>query len=64
MGLAIPRPAIRAREDRVIKARIEFYNARLIELQSNGMDKDSANAQAFKEAKALQFTKAGTIKNP
>lgn len=62
MGLAIPRPAMRDREERVIRARIQWGIAREQELIASGMDQPAATKQAVAEAKALKFTRDGKIK--
>jgi hypothetical protein len=62
MGLAIPRPAMRNREARIISARLAFFVERLKVLMSEGMDKNVASKQANIETRNLKFTRAGTLK--
>ncbi len=62
MGVAIPRPAMRAREARIIKARLDHYDKRYKEFVAAGEPQANASAKAFSEAKALQFNRAGKVK--
>lgn len=56
MGIVIPRPAVRAREARMITARLD-YCARSLAI---GIPNDVA----FKNARALVFDRKGVIKDP
>lgn len=62
MGLAIPRPAIRAREDRVVRTRIRFMFDLQNILQAAGVAIEAASKMALKEAQALPFNRAGQVK--
>lgn len=59
MGLAVPRPAMRAREERMIRARLKYYDKRMAELHAHGMLHNEASTQAFKEARKLIFNRSG-----
>ena len=65
MGLAHPRPAMRlgGREDRIIRARLRYYDTRKRELEAHGMLEPDASAQAYQEARHLKFTRDGKLKS-
>lgn len=47
MGLAVPRPAMRARERRTIEANLRLHAAAMKELQAAGMSRDEASRAAL-----------------
>jgi hypothetical protein len=50
MGIAVPRPAMRAKESRVIAARLRRFDELLKELLDKGVGRDEAKRIAFAEA--------------
>lgn len=59
MGIVVPRPAMRAREERMIRARIRYYDDRRLELEAAGLAEEAARKQAFQEARHLRFNRKG-----
>jgi hypothetical protein len=57
MGLAIPRPAMRSREERMIRARLDYFAKREAELREQLVI--HANDIAYKEARHLRFDRNG-----
>lgn len=49
MGIAIPRPAMRAREDRVIRTRLKWGFDREAELIAAGVPQADTRTQAYQE---------------
>lgn len=64
MGLAIPRPAMRAREERIIRAKIKWGIERENSLIAQGIDTRAARDQAFNEALRLKFRRDGSLIEP
>lgn len=62
MGLAIPRPAMRNREARVIAARLAFFAERKAAYIAEGRAEADANVQASIDASHLKFTRSGEVK--
>ncbi len=62
MGIAIPRPAMRALEERMIRARLNHYDRRRKELEAHGVLANEASTQAFNEARRLKFNSKGEVK--
>jgi hypothetical protein len=52
---------MRAREDRIIRARLKFYDRRSFELQAHGMLTADASKQAYDEARKLRFNRKGEV---
>ncbi len=59
MGVAIPRPAMRGREERIIHAKLKYMSERRARLVADGVDADEAGRTALAEVRALhkQFLK-------
>lgn len=57
MGIAIPRPAMRAREDRIIRLKLQWHSLRTGELVVAGLDPKAASVQAMNEARKQNFAK-------
>jgi len=63
MGIVIPRPAMRSREERMIRARLRHFDTRHAELLASGATDDDATAIAYKEARSLRFNRKGEVCN-
>lgn len=57
MGLVHPRPAMRAKEARVIEARLRKYNEVWKEQTDKGVSDEEAKKMAFEEAKKILYKK-------
>ncbi len=55
MGIAIPRPAMRAREDRIIRLKLQWHTLRTGELMAQGMSQADASRAAMRDSVVCNF---------
>jgi len=61
MGLAVPRPAMRARESRLIRLKLCWHALRTGELEARGMSHSDASHAAMVEARSQSFAKLDSL---
>lgn len=59
MGIINPRPAMRQREARLIRARLRVHAQRTATYVLAGMDRESASKKAYDEVKAMTAKELG-----